>query len=80
MVHGLQRFGHNRTTNTHTHTHTHIIFTYLFIFGYIKSSLLHGLFSSCGELGSGGRRSQPTLVATRGLLIAVASLVVEHGL
>ena len=33
----------------------------------------HGLFSSCGERGL-------LFVAVRGLLIAVASLVAEHGL
>ena len=45
----------------------------LFIFGCIGSSLLHAAFSSCGERGL-------LFVAVRGLLIAVASLVAEHGL
>ena len=46
---------------------------YLFIFGCVGSSLLRKGFSSCDEHGL-------LLVAVRGLLIAVASLVVEHGL
>ena len=45
----------------------------LFIFGYTWSLLLPGLFSSCGEWGD-------SLVAVHGLLIAMASLVVEHRL
>ena len=39
----------------------------LIYFGCTGSSLLHGLFSACGERGLG-------------LLVAVASLVAEHGL
>ena len=46
---------------------------YLFIFGRVGSSLLRTGFSSCGESGL-------LFVAVRGLLIAVASLVVEYGL
>ena len=46
---------------------------YLFIFGCVGPSLLHGLFSSCGERGL-------LSVAVGRLLIAVASLAVEHGL
>ena len=46
---------------------------YLFIFGCVGSSLLRRAFSSCGERGL-------LFVAVRGLLIASASLVVEHGL
>ena len=42
-----------------------ILFTHLFIFGCVGSSLLHPGFS---------------LVAASGLLLAVASLVAEHGL
>ena len=49
---------------------TNLFFYLLFIFGYIGSSLLHAAFSSCGERGL-------LLVALRGLLIAVASLVAE---
>ena len=52
----------------------------LFFFGYAgsslwgtRSSLLQGGFSSCGKQGY-------CLAAVRKLLIAVASLVVEHGL
>ena len=45
----------------------------LFIFGCVGSSLLCTGFSSCGEWGL-------LFVAVRGLLIAVASLVAEHGL
>ena len=45
---------------------------YLFIFGCVGSLLLHMGFSSCKEQGL------PFLVVC-GLLIAVASLVVEHG-
>ena len=47
----------------------------LFIFGCVGSFLLRTgfLFSSCGEQGL-------LFVAVRGLLIAVAPLVVEHGL
>ena len=44
----------------------------LFIFGCVGSSLLSAGFS-CSEWGL-------LFVAVRGLLIAVASLVVEHGL
>ena len=47
-------------------------FLYLF-FGYARSSLLRGLFSSCGKPGL-------LFVAVLGLLIMVASLVSEHGL
>ena len=47
-------------------------FIYLFVFGCVGSSLLHA-FSSCGEWGL-------LFVAVHGLLIAVASLVAEHGL
>ena len=45
----------------------------LFIFGCIKSSLLHASFSSCGERVS-------SLVVVLGFLTAVAFLAVEHGL
>ena len=45
----------------------------LFIFGTAGSSLPHRFFLSCGEWGY-------SLVVVRGLLIVVASLVVEHGL
>ena len=48
-------------------------FVYLFIFGCVGSLLLHVGFLSCGERGL-------LFVAMRGLLIAVASPVVEHGL
>ena len=48
------------------------LFIYLFIFGCIVSSLLHAGFS-CSERGL-------LFVALHGLLIAVASLVAEHGL
>ena len=46
---------------------------YLFIFGCVGSSLLCAGFSSCSEQGL-------LFVAVRGLLIAVASLVVELGI
>ena len=45
----------------------------LFIFGWVGSSLLCMAFSSCDERGL-------LFVVVRTLLIAVASLVVEHGL
>ena len=45
----------------------------VFIFGSVGSSLLRGIFSSCSEW-------RLFLVAVHGLLIAMASLVVEHGL
>ena len=45
---------------------------YLFIFDCVESVAAHGL-SSCAERGL-------LFVAVHGLLIAVASLVVEHGL
>ena len=45
----------------------------LFIFGCAGSSLLCGLFSTCSE-------RELLSISVRGLLIAVASLVVEHGL
>ena len=48
-------------------------FIYLFIFGCIGSSCCAWAFPSCGERGL-------LFVEVRGLLIAVASLVVEHGL
>ena len=47
---------------------------YLFIFGCVGSSLLHvRAFSSCGE-------RELLFIVVRGLLTAVASFVVEHGL
>ena len=46
---------------------------YLFIFGYAVSLLLRRLFSSCNERGL-------LLAVVFGLLIAVASLVAQHGL
>ena len=46
---------------------------YVFIFGCFGSLLLCVAFSSCGEWGL-------LFIAVRGLLIAVASLVAEHGL
>ena len=50
------------------------LFIYLFIFGCVGSLLLCAwAFSSCGERGL-------LFVAVRRLLIAVASLVAEHGL
>ena len=45
----------------------------LLLFGCTVSSLLHGLFSSCGEQG-------PLSSDKHGLLIAVASLVAKLGL
>ena len=49
------------------------IFIYLFIYWlHWVFVTAHGLFSSCGEWGL-------LFVAVRGLLIAVASLVAEHG-
>ena len=56
-----------------------LITIYLFIYLFIYFGLhwvfiaAHGLFSSCGEQGL-------LFIVVRGLLIAVASLVVEHGL
>ena len=56
-----------------------LIFNFLkfiyFIFYHVGSLLLHAgaTFSSCGEWGL-------LFVLVRGLLIAVASLVAEHGL
>ena len=49
------------------------LFLYSFIFGCAGSSLLHRLFSSCSEWGL-------LFVEVCGLLIAVASLVADHGL
>ena len=52
-------------------------FIYLFLFVYFwlhwVSVAARGLFSSCGKRGL-------LFIVVRGLLIAVASLVVEHGL
>ena len=48
-------------------------FIYLFIFGCVGLRCCARAFSSCGERGL-------LFVAVHGLLIAVASLVVEHGL
>ena len=45
----------------------------LFIFGCARSSLLCGLFSSCSEWGL-------LFIAVHRLLIAVASLIADHGL
>ena len=50
------------------------LFIHLFIFDCVWSSLLRaGFLSSCSEWGL-------LFVAVHGLLIAVASLVAEHGL
>ena len=46
---------------------------YLVIFGCVGSSLLCAGFPSCGEQGL-------LFIVVRGLLIAVASFVMEHGL
>ena len=48
-------------------------FIYLFIFGCVGSSLLRAGFLSCDEQGL-------LFVAVCRLLVAVASLVAEHGL
>ena len=50
-----------------------VLFCFVFIFGCVGSSLLHVGFSLVAERGDYS-------VAVRGLLIAVASLVAEHGL
>ena len=50
-----------------------IILIYLFSFGYVGSSLLHGLFSRYGEQ----RLLFPVMLR---LLIVVASLLAEHRL
>ena len=34
MVHGLQRAGHDWTTNTHTHTHTHNFYLFIYFWLY----------------------------------------------
>ena len=47
--------------------------TYLFIYFVCAGPLLHRLFSSCGE-------QRLLSSCTHGLLIAVASLAMEHGL
>ena len=52
---------------------TLFIFIYLFILAALGLRCCSGAFSSCGEWGL-------CFVAVRGLLIVVASLVVEHGL
>ena len=44
-----------------------------FFFGHAGSSLLRGLFSSCGEQGAA------SLVGVSGLLIVVASLMEHRG-
>ena len=49
------------------------LFIYLFIYGCIGSSLLRAGVSLSGERGL-------LFIAVHGLLIAVASLVAEHGL
>ena len=51
----------------------YILFIYLFIYDYAGFSLLHGLFSSCGEGGS-------SLAVACGFLIAGASLTAGHRL
>ena len=52
-----------------------LLFIYLFIYFWLRWVFVavHRLFSSCGEQGL-------LLVAVCGLLIAVASLVAEHGI
>ena len=50
-----------------------LFFFQYYIFGCVGFSLLHGTFSSCGDWGL-------LSVAVCGLLIVVASLVVEHRL
>ena len=57
----------------HTHTHMKILTCYLFIFGYAGSSLLCRLSVVVTSKGS-------SLVAVCGLLIAVASPLMEYGL
>ena len=51
------------------------LFIYLFIYLWLRWFFVaaRGLFSSCGERGL-------LFIAMRGLLIAVVSLVAEHGL
>ena len=49
------------------------IFIYLFIHGCVGFCFCMRAFSSCGKRGL-------LFVAVRGLLIAVASLIAEHGL
>ena len=46
---------------------------YYYFFGYVGSRMLHGLFSSCGEL-------EIVFVAVHGLLVGVASLAAENSL
>ena len=54
--------------------YVHIFFNLIFIFGCVWVFCCHArAFSSCGKWG-------PLFVAVHGLLIAVASLVVENGL
>ena len=52
-------------------------FVCLFLFGCAESSLLHGLFSNCGE---SGLLSSWGAWALHRLLITVASFVAENGL
>jgi len=66
---GSQRVGHDWATELKW---TEWSF-YLFILGHAGSSLLHGLFSSCGEWGH-------AQVMVHGLLVAMAPLVSEHQL
>ena len=56
---------------------TNFFFFFKFLFGCAESSLLHGLFSNCGE---SGLLSSWGAWALHGLLITVASFVAENGL
>ena len=51
----------------------YLFFIYFFIFGCVGSLLLHVGFLCCSEWGL-------LFVEVRGLLTAVSSLAVEHGL
>ena len=59
-------------THTHTHTHTHIYFTYLFNFW------LCWVFIAARRLSLVAVSGGYSLVALRGLLIVVASLIAQH--
>ena len=66
--------GRGRALRAHPSIWKGLAFIYLFIFGCIGSLLLcTRAFSSCGERGV-------LFVVVHGLLIAVASLITEHGL
>ena len=70
---GLITIAFKKKKREHLSSFFFFLIAHLFIFGCAGSSLLHWLFSSCGEWVC-------SLVVALRLLIAVASLAAEHRL